>query len=336
MRKIYFLSIALCLLFVESEAQKNSSKKICVAFYNCENFFDTINDPKVNDEEFLPDAKTQWNTAKYNTKKNHLAQVISSMNDGKGADLIGLSEIENKKVLEDLISEPSLKKSDYGIVHYNSADERGIDVALLYKKSVLKVIGSSSHRIHFPFDSTLKTRDFLVVKGELKNGKQIYFLVNHFPSRRNGSAESEPKRVYVAETEKHVIDSIVKADANSSFIAMGDLNDEPMDKSVQTLKSANANFTNPYEDLKKKNEGSIYYKGEWSMFDQILISNNLMDCKTSKVCYENNSCTIYKPDFVLEQTPGKYFGAPFKTFAGTRYFGGYSDHMSVYILLDLK
>jgi predicted extracellular nuclease len=336
MLKNYFLLAALCFLFSKSEAQKITDKKLCIAFYNCENFFDTINDPQVKDEEFLPDAKTEWNTKRYDTKKKHIAQVISSMNNNNGADLIGLSEVENKAVLEDLIKEKTLKKSNYGIVHYNSADERGIDVALLYKKKIMKVIGSSSHRINFPFDATLKTRDFLVVKAELQNGKQIYFLVNHFPSRRSGTEESERKRIFVAETEKHVIDSIVKADNNASFIAMGDLNDEPMDKSVQTLKSADAKFNNPFEELKNKNEGSIYYKGEWSLFDQILVSKNLLDCKTSKACYEANSCTIYKPDFVLEQTAGKYFGAPFKTFAGTRYFGGYSDHMSVYILLDLK
>jgi predicted extracellular nuclease len=323
----------------QSKQKKQPQTQVCVAFYNCENFFDTINQPNVKDEEFLPEAKTQWNTSRYNTKKNHIAQVISSMNGGKGADIIGLSEIENKGVLQDLINEPSLKKSDYGIVHYDSPDERGIDVAFLYKKNVLQIINSKAFPIHLSSDSTFKTRDILLVKGQFKNGKQVYFFVNHFPSRRNGAEASEFKRIFCAEVEKKIIDSISKADAanNPTFISLGDFNDTPTNNSMQTLINADKNgLENLFAKFPDTKEGSIYYNGNWDMFDQILVSKKLEDCNASTVCYVKNSATIFKPEFVLEQTPGKYFGAPFKTFAGTRYFGGYSDHMSVYILLNVN
>ena len=338
MQKLLLSSLFGCLLFQISFAQKNkTADKVCIAFYNCENFYDTINDPKVSDEEFLPDAKTHWNTEKYNTKKNHLAQVISSMNNGKAADAIGLSEVENKNVLEDLIAEPALKKLNYGIVHYNSPDERGIDVAFLYKKSALKILSSKIYGIHFPFDSSLKTRDILVVKVEFNNKETAYIFVNHFPSRRNGTETSEPKRMFVAQIEKQIIDSIESADKTAKVIAMGDFNDTPSDKSIQALLSSSAHFTNPFEKFEKEKTGTIYYKGEWSVFDQILLSQNLMSAEAaSKISYENESATLFKPDFVLEQTPGKYFGSPNRTFAGMKYLGGYSDHISVNILLDLK
>ncbi|MFM2224793.1 MAG: hypothetical protein RJA07_995 [Bacteroidota bacterium] len=333
----FCLAIFLVLASVVNIKAQNK-KQISIAFYNCENFFDTINDPNVKDEEFLPDAKSHWTIGRFNTKKQHIAQVISSINND-GADMMGLCEIENKYVLEQLIQESSLAKSNYEIVHYNSADERGIDVAFLYKKEAIKLLGSKSYRLRFPFDSTLKTRDILIVNVEFLNGQQAFIAVNHFPSRRGGTDESDQKRIYVAHTERHILDSTFAANKsiNPILIAMGDFNDEPENKSLQTMESSSIMpMENVFKSFKTEKLGTHYYKGEWSMFDQFFVSKNCVDGKKTKATFSKGNAHIFKSDFLLEQTPGLYFGAPLRTYAGTRYFGGYSDHLPVYILLDLK
>lgn len=334
--KYFILTLFTIAFFHQLQAQ--NKKPISIAFYNCENFFDTINDPKVKDEEFLPDAKSHWTIGRFNTKKQHIAQVLSSINNS-GADIIGLCEVENKYVLDELIKESGMINGNYQIVHYNSADERGIDVALLYKKDALKLLGSKSYRIHFPFDTALKTRDILIVNAEFPNGQQAFIAVNHFPSRRGGTEESDKKREFVAETERQLFDSIYSANKkiNPVLIAMGDFNDEPENSSLQIMqKSKVMPMINTFIPFKEKKEGTHYYKGEWSLFDQIFVSKNAVEKPTTKVNYQSSSATIYKPDFLLEQTKGLYFGSPLRTYAGPRYFGGYSDHLPVYILLDLK
>ncbi|MEN9522303.1 MAG: hypothetical protein RL065_680 [Bacteroidota bacterium] len=330
--------IILFLIASINQLKAQSKKQLSVAFYNCENYFDTINDPKVKDEEFLPEAKSHWTIGRFNTKKQHIAQVLSSINIS-GADIIGLCEVENKYVLEELIKEPGMVSGNYQIVHYNSTDERGIDVALLYKKDAMKLLGSKSYRIYFPFDSSLKTRDLLIVNAEFSNGQQAFIAVNHFPSRRGGTDESDKKREYVAQFERNLFDSIYNANkkANPVLLAMGDFNDEPENNSLQVMeKSKVMPMINTFKSFKEKKEGTHYYKGEWSLFDQFFVSKNAVEKPSTKVNYQTNSATIYKPDFLLEQSKGLYFGSPLRTYAGPRYFGGYSDHLPVYILLDLK
>jgi predicted extracellular nuclease len=336
MKKIFWIIALLISSTINMQAQ--NSNTISIAFYNCENYFDTINDPAVKDEEFLPGAELHWDSKRYELKKQHIARVIASINKS-GADIIGLCEIENKLVLDELIKDPQIVNQDYQIVHYNSADERGIDVALLYKKSAMKLLSSKSYRINFPFDVNLKTRDILVVNAEFNNGQQAFIAVNHFPSRRLGTEESEIKRIYVAETERKILDSAFTANKknNPVLIAVGDFNDEPENKSLKTLEASKVMpLVNTFTALKEKQEGTHYYKGEWSMFDQIFVSKNAMDKKAIKATYKTNSATIHKPEFLLEQKQGKYFGSPLRTYAGPRYFGGYSDHVPVYILMELK
>ena len=178
MSRIIYLAFAFSFVISLSFANsKKESKTLKVAFYNCENFYDTINDPAIDDEEFLPKAASNWNAQRFQLKKQHLAQVIHDINP----DVIGLSEVENKSVLEQLVQESEIKSSQYGVVHYNSPDKRGIDVGFLYKKSVINVVSSKVYGIRFPFDTVTRTRDILVVEASINyNNAKAFFIVNHF------------------------------------------------------------------------------------------------------------------------------------------------------------
>lgn len=331
------LVILFSVYFSFSIAQKTPSK-IRIAFYNPENIFDTINDPKKNDEEFLPEGKNKWNTNKYEIKLKHTARVVSEINDGKGADIIGFSEIENKSVLVDLTTKTELKKQNYDIVHHDSPDERGIDVALIYKKDIFSVTESKAYNISFPFDTTERTRDILLVKGVvMKNKAKLYILVNHWPSRRGGENESEPKRVFVAERVKQIVDSISKSEDGVCFIIMGDLNDTPKNKSIteglktisDTLKANPFDLYNLMSDLEKQGKGTHFYKGEKSMLDQFIISANLFAGK--KLYTYSNSAKIFEQEWLMEKHPKTGEIQPYRTFVGNKFIGGYSDHLPIYL-----
>ncbi|MES2835963.1 MAG: hypothetical protein V4667_00440 [Bacteroidota bacterium] len=334
------LLFSVCISF--AFAQKNPSK-IRIAFYNPENIFDTINDTKKNDEEFLPEGKNKWNTNKYEIKLKHTARVVSEINDGKGADIIGFSEIENKSVLVDLTTKTELKKQNYDIVHHDSPDERGIDVGLIYKKDLFSVIESKAYNIRFPFDTTEKTRDILLVKGVVKKNKaKLYILVNHWPSRRGGENESEPKRIFVAERVKQIVDSIAKKENDACFVLMGDLNDTPKNKSIleglktvsDSTKTEAGSLFNMMAELEKKGKGTHFYKGERSMLDQFIVSTNLFGGK--KLYTYSNSATIFEQDWLMEKHPKTGEIQPFRTFVGNKFIGGYSDHLPVYFDLYVK
>ena len=334
MSRFFYLAIAFSLLFsIGYASAKKDSKTLKIAFYNCENYYDTINDPTIDDEEFLPNASSNWNSTRFTNKKQHLAQVIHDINP----DAIGLSEIENKAVLDELVVESAIKPSHYGVVHYNSPDKRGIDVGFLYKKSVMRINSSKAYGIRFPFDTITRTRDILVVEATLNlNNAKAFFIVNHFPSRRGGAAESEMKRIFVGQQLKHIADSLEQLYPSAAIIAMGDFNDEPSDKSMTQLLLNNTKlgFVNPFTELQSKGEGSIYFNNQWDLFDQILFAPSAQ-IETNKVYYIANSATIFKPEYVLE-AEGKYKGAPLRTYVGKKYLGGYSDHMAVFASFSLK
>lgn len=334
MSKIHCLIITLlCCSTISFSAAKKGGNSLKVAFYNCENFYDTINDPAIDDEEFLPNASSNWNSSRFQMKKQHLAQVIHDINP----DVIGLAEIENKFVLDQLVVESAIKKEQYNVVHYNSPDKRGIDVGFLYKKSVMNVVSSKVYNIRFPFDTVTRTRDILVVEVKLNyNNGKAFFIVNHFPSRRGGTAESEMKRIYVGQQLKEIADSLENLYPKAAVIAMGDFNDEPSDKSMTQLlmNSSKVGFINPFADLQSKGEGSIYFNNQWDLFDQILYSPSLQN-ELNSIDYVFGSATIFKPTYVLEPE-GKYKGAPLRTYVGKKYLGGYSDHMAVFASFNLK
>ncbi|MDG2367617.1 MAG: endonuclease/exonuclease/phosphatase family protein, partial [Flavobacteriaceae bacterium] len=260
-----------------------------IAFYNVENLFDTLDDPNTFDDDRTPKGKDKWTNDIYEKKLINIARVIADIGfdlTKSGPSIVGLCEIENKKVLNDLINKTPLIKENYGIVHYDSPDERGVDVAMLYKKDRFKVKSSKAHPLYLKRkDGTIDyTRDHLVVAGELDNDP-IYFVINHWPSRAGGQMKSEPSRVLAGKLNKKIIDSVLKQNPRAYIINMGDFNDNPNDKSIQSnlnsiSKKTDMKFNqlyNPMTELYKKGYGSYKYRGDWDMIDQFLLSKNLVD-----------------------------------------------------------
>ncbi|MBN2637912.1 MAG: endonuclease/exonuclease/phosphatase family protein [Bacteroidales bacterium] len=311
-----------------------------MGFYNQENLFDTINDPKINDEEFLPDGTNRWNTAKYEHKLKHMSEAISKVGlsfNPDGLAVLGISEIENKKVIEDLVSQPALKDRNYQIVHYNSPDRRGVDVALIYNPKYLKVLHTKSVRLHVEGMPHFRTRDQLVVEGSLL-GENIYFIVNHWPSRYGGEKRSRPLRDAAAALTRHIADSIMAMNPKAKIIAMGDLNDNPNNESVLKIMRAVGNerdmkgndFYNPMFKLYKSGIGTTAWRDTWSLFDQMLLSPGLLSKNYST--WEFFKVEVFNKPFLL-QKDGKYKGYPFRSFAGGAWQGGYSDHFPVFVVL---
>jgi len=337
-----FLVIVLSLgLFIVGNvfAQGKKQYKVgCIAFYNLENFFDTI--PSPNDNEFTPDGVNKWNTEKYNKKLDHMSTVISQIGSEMfpgGPALIGVSEIENRSVVEDLVNTSKLKSSKYSFVHYESPDKRGIDVALLYRKDFFKVISSRSVRLIRKDDTTWRSRDQLVVSGIFDN-ELIHIIVNHWPSRSGGEKRSQPFRQAAAELTKSLADSIFKTDQNSKIFIMGDLNDDPVNNSLTNSLKAKGNtddvkkgeLFNPMWKLFKDGTGSIAYQDTWSLFDQIIVSEPLLGSDKSTLKFFK--AKVFNSPFVL-QKEGQFTGYPLRTYVGNTWQGGYSDHLPVYLFI---
>lgn len=314
---------------------------IGVGFYNVENLFDTKDDPQINDADYLPNSHLKWDETKYNKKLENLAFVISQMVDDELPQFLGLCEIENKQVVQDLIAQPKMKTGNYGIVHFDSDDERGIDVAFLYNKSIFTVKKATAYEVKLPDGD--RTRDILFVKGKLGNGETLYFFVNHWPSRGEGVAISEPKRIIAAQTLKKLKDEILTDDPKAKIIVMGDFNDEPANKSIKDYLGAKGNskeldgleLYNPMADLQDKDLGSYRFRDFWDMLDQIMVSQALLSVEKEKVYYLENSASI-KDEYWMRQHGSKYEGFPLRTYGGQNYLGGYSDHFPVYIKLIIE
>ncbi len=308
-------------------------------FYNCENLFDIHNDSIKLDDEFTPDGEMHWNYTKFKKKLIDVYKVIAAVGAKNAPDIIGLCEIENRFVLEQLTQKTPLKKFGYKIVHKESPDKRGIDVALLYNPKTFDPISYKAVEINFPFNSSITTRDILYVSGKIMNDDIIHIFINHWPSRYGGQKPSEKKRLYTAEVLKKEIDKIYKKNLNSNIIILGDLNDGVDDKSLTKVLLAENNFDTIqpqkiynllYDKGKQQLEGTIKYRGVWRIFDQILVSGNLLSPQNSTTTSRRDS-HIFQSDFLLEKDI-KYTGSKVKrTFIGRRYNGGYSDHLPVYI-----
>jgi len=336
MKKIFLSLFVSASIF--SFAQKNNNT--IIAFWNIENLYDTINDPTIDDEEWLPTAKSNWNSERYVKKLGNISSIISKIGveqNTDGAAIIGLAEIENKSVLEDLVKMPKINSRKYEIVQYNSPDKRGIDVAFLYNPKYFTLSSSSVHTVKLPGDSALPTRDQLLVNGKL-NGELVHILVCHWPSRRGGEEESKINRITAAKVAKGIVDSIRSAEKNAKIIVMGDLNDDPKDESIKNTlvtsedanKSDKKTMFNPMETILAGGQGTLSHKGKWNLFDQIIITESI--AKKQKGNYYFKSAHINNYPEVQETNP-KYLGQPFRTYAGSKYLGGYSDHFGVYIVL---
>jgi len=328
--------------FVRLKAQYQKKLAVAiVAFYNQENLFDTINDPKIDDEEFLPNSASHWNTAKYLHKLANMSKVISKIGtdiNPDGVALLGVSEVENLRVMKDLANQPLLKDRHFGIVHYDSPDRRGIDVGLFYNPKYFKLITSKSYRLHVPDKPWFRTRDQLLVSGLLL-GDTVYVIVNHWPSRYGGEKRSRPLRDAAAKLTRHIADSLLQLNPKAKIIVMGDLNDNPTNESViKYMRAVPKNklkpgdFYNPMYRLYKEGIGSTAWRDTWSLFDQIFVSQGLLGPVNLHDGLKFYKAFIFNKPF-MQQKDGRYKGYPFRTFAGGTYLGGYSDHFPAYIVL---
>ena len=325
------------MMIFQGHAQKNQPKEFKIAFYNTENLFDTLDDPNKNDEDFLPGSKIAWNSQRYYTKLQHTARAIRSIDSVNMPAIVGFAEIENIGVLNDLVSKTPLNKGKYTAILEEGSDPRGIDVALIYRADVVHYI---SHKA-FSSAQTFKTRNVLYVKLSDAKKDTFHIFVNHWKSRSGGQAETEPQRVENAATLKHLTDSILTRNKNASIVIMGDLNDEPKDKSIATVLGAlkparNAESRSLYNLMYERlenGEGTLYYK-DWDLFDQFIVSGSLLNKKAGKgAVITAPYAYIFKPEFLLyinkagEMVPNRTAGAK-------EYFGGYSDHLPVYTIVN--
>lgn len=344
MRSSHFIFIFIAFSsFLYSQDEKSYRIKT-IAFYNVENLYDWEDDPLTFDDDWTPGGKNNWTEEIYRDKLKKLSRVISEIGFEKTASaphIIGLAEVENRRVLEDLINEPLLVNYDYGIIHYDSPDRRGIDVALLYRKKHFIPVSHSTHELVL-FDSQNQskrhyTRDQLLVSGIL-DGEEIHIIVNHWPSRFGGEKRSRPSRIKAAELNKHLIDSLFSINPYAKIITMGDLNDDPNNISIKKVLKTKGNrentqlkeLYNPMEKMHKKGLGTLAYQDAWNLFDQIIVSAELAS-KEDYASYRLYHAGIFNKTYL--QTPrGRYKGYPFRMFVNG-YTGGYSDHFPVYIYL---
>ena len=318
-----------------------------IAFYNLENLFDTINNPNTNDEA-SPMFEIKNNKSKvYTQKLENMAKVIAEIGAEKTNDspsILGVSEIENRQVLEDLLQTKTLRTKKYGIIHYEAPDLRGIDVALLYDKKKFVPISHKSYELKMWSEKgyRLYTRDQLLVSGYLEN-ELLHILVNHWPSRRGGEKKSRPNREKAAFLNKKICDSIFKTDPNSKIILMGDLNDNPTNSSLKNIlqtekefeKIRDTTFFNPYEILFDQGYSTLGFRDNIHLFDQIIVSGSLVSKDKKFKDFRFYKAHIFNPSYLTVQT-GRYKGYPFRSFGYEGFTNGYSDHYPVYIYLLKK
>ena len=334
----------LCLylgLFVLSAGSAQAQNKVgvySVAFYNLENLFDTTRDESIRDEEFTPKGAKQWTPDKYMKKLNNLSTVISQLARDycpAGPAAIGISEIENRRVIEDLIDTDALAKIGYEIIHTDSPDRRGVDVALIYHPLLFQVTSHKAYPYILPDNPDFKTRDQLLVSGRLA-GESVHIIVNHWPSRYGN--KSSALREHAASISKHISDSIYQAEPEAKIIIMGDLNDDPTDKSCRVVLNAKkrqkdvqpGGLFNTMWEYYDKGIGTLSYQDKWSLFDQIIISESLLGKDRSTLKFWK--AEIFNKEFLL-QKEGKKKGYPLRTFSGDTFLNGYSDHFPVILYM---
>ena len=317
----------------------------CVAFYNLENLFDTISDPDTNkilQDDFTPEGSKKWNTEKYFKKLANMAQVVDTLGKkvtSAGPSVIGVCEIENISVLEDLVKQKCIADKNYQIIQHEGLDRRGIDCALLFDPQRFKVTSSKSIPFLIADDSTFRSRDQLLVSGKLM-GEEIHFIVIHWPSRRGGEAKSRPKRIEAAKLTKSIVDSLQQDDPNVKVIIMGDFNDDPVSPSIKDFlkTSGDPSFVkdgqlfNSMESHYKKGIGTLAYRDQWNLFDQFIVTSSLLDSDEKYEDFTFYRSVIYNKSFLKNQK-GIFKGYPYRTYVGSTFMGGFSDHFPVYLLL---
>lgn len=323
------------------------SKRYTVLFYNVENLFDTIQDPTIYDTEFIPSGNKEWNSTKYYKKLDNLEKVFYSIAEQNRAypTIIGVSEVENRNVLEDIASMPKLQRANYQICHYDGPDARGVDVAFFYRPDQFEYEGSESIKANIPgARENFRTRDLLTMWGKI-DGEPFFFVVSHWPSRRGGQSSSAYLREGLASQIKSICDSVRNENPSTKVVVMGDFNDDPGDKSVSECLGAKLkknklgknDMWNPYWQMHRDGYGTLVYNDLWNLFDNIVVSENVANApkgtleiwKPKQSSYYGN---VFKAEFLF-QKEGQYKGYPLRTYVGNNFQGGFSDHLPVYIYL---
>ena len=345
-----FLPLILVLFqYLNVSAQELDNSKsyelLCVGFYNLENLFDTIVDPDTNkilQEDFTPNGPKQFTAERYQQKLENLAKVIADMGGKSAPDgpaVLGVCEIENREVLEDLVKMPAIKDRDYKIVHYHSPDRRGIDVGFLYQEKYFTLDTSYSYELADPENPNFKTRDQLLVEGTI-GGEKFHFMVAHWPSIRGCQKRSAPKRAMAAALGKQVMDSIREVNPDAKIIYMGDLNDDPMSPSMKKTmgtvgkisKVVDGDLYNPMEPLFKKGIGTLAWRDNWNLFDQMVVTSPLVETGSDFKEYKFYKAKVHNAAYLKNQS-GSWKGYPKRSYVGTTWQGGYSDHFPVYLYL---
>lgn len=314
------------------------NERFRVAFYNVENLFDYFDDSTTRDDDFTSRGNNRWTKARYREKQGRIAKTIVAMGGWEAPELIGFCEVENRYVLTTLTRYTPLKAVGYEIIHQDSRDRRGIDVAAIYRPDKFELIDYHYYQLNFPFDTNSRTRDILHVVGKLPNQDTLHYFVNHWPSKFGGEFETQPKRMFAAEFTRHKADSIMKAQPNAYIIITGDFNDEPYEESmveglqVQTeLEQVKSNdlFNMMYPI--RYVTGTHSFQNQWGILDQFIVNGRLLNNRNSTYI-RNNTAQIFDLDYLM--TEGATGATrPFRTYQGPAYIGGYSDHLP--IIMDL-
>lgn len=330
--RLNLLIVALVIPFLMSwNPQPKTKSTPRIAFYNVENLFDTVDDP-TPDDDFTPDGRQRWTSERYDKKIKDIAKVVEAMGL---PSIMGFCEVEHKQVVADILQQAPLSSVDYEIAHFESSDYRGIDVALIYDTKRFKLIESKAIPVDIPdeIEPDYTTRDFLYVKGKFK-GEVLHIFVNHWPSRRGGLRQSEPKRLFVAKELRKQLDAVFAADKHANIVLMGDFNDETTNESIRRVLQAQpmdkvkqaTQLYNCFSEIDAAAEGSYNYKGNWNMLDQIIVSTPLMDGKG----WEVQNPTVFKASWMIYKSD-RNGNVPNRTYGGPNYYGGISDHFPVYV-----
>ncbi|MFI3304674.1 MAG: endonuclease/exonuclease/phosphatase family protein [Rikenellaceae bacterium] len=319
-----------------------------IAFYNVENFFDTIDDPNTNDDEFTPNGSNEWTYVKYAKKLTNVERVLFDISkiESEYPAVIGFAEVEVSSVMEDIASTPKLAPAKYQVVHYDSPERRGVDVAFLYRPDVFQLEGSEAIRSVIPGRPDFKTRDILTMWGKIDK-EPFFFAVVHWSSRVGGQKSSEHLRIANATQLRSVVDSVSMANPATKIVLMGDFNDDPQDKSLYEVLGAtesrerikNGDFFNPFYSMHKAGYGTLGYAGRWNLFDNIVVSKNLVFAEPSTYKIDKSPLnskyygTVFKTKYLLQQS-GSYKGYPYRSYSNGAFIGGYSDHLPVFITIS--
>ncbi|MEO8066118.1 MAG: endonuclease/exonuclease/phosphatase family protein [Flavobacteriales bacterium] len=334
------LSSCLFVLLLVPAAHAQRVVPAVIAFYNLENLFDTIDQPDVQDEEFLPKGKNQWTSERYGMKLHNMAHVLGELATDihpRGPALIGVSEVENGGVVEDLVHTAPLAERGWKVVSHEGPDERGVDVAFIYDPQQFTLLAQKAYRLVVPNEPDFLTRDQLLVTG-LLDGDTVHAIVAHWPSRRGGEKRSKPYRNMAADLGRHIVDSLTARNPDARVFYMGDLNDDPINESVQQHMKAVGDknaatgllLFDPMEKLYKDGIGTLAWRDSWNLFDQIMMTTAVCTGKGGRFSY--HGVYIHNKPYMRQQD-GNFAGYPFRTYVGNQFMNGYSDHFPVYVVL---